>query len=59
VSLGGFLHEAGVRGEIQQTNFLLNDAVSNKGAKIIINRDPRDRVLKARPFLKVDGDPYR
>jgi hypothetical protein len=32
--------------------------VSAKGAKIIFNKDPRQRVLKVAPFLKVDGDPY-
>jgi uncharacterized protein len=42
----------------KQTNFLLNDAVSASGAKILINRDPRARVQKAAPFLKIDGDPY-
>ena len=29
-----------------------------KGAKIIFNRDPRQRVEKVAPFLTVDGDPY-
>jgi len=58
VSLGGFFTKLAFAVKYKQTNFLLNDAVSNKGAKIIINRDPRDRVLKAAPFLKVDGDPY-
>ena len=31
---------------------------SANGAKIIFNRDPRQRVQKVAPFLKVDGDPY-
>ncbi len=42
----------------KETNFLLNDAVSASGARILINRDPRKRVEKVAPFLKVDGDPY-
>jgi uncharacterized protein len=42
----------------KQTNFLLNDAASANGAKIIFNRDPRQAVQKVAPFLKVDGDPY-
>jgi uncharacterized membrane protein (UPF0182 family) len=42
----------------KQTNFLLNDAASAKGAKIIFDRDPRQRVAKVAPYLTVDGDPY-
>lgn len=42
----------------KETNFILNDVASAKGAKIIFNRDPRQRVQKVAPFLTVDGDPY-
>jgi uncharacterized protein len=42
----------------RETNFLLNNAASAKGAKIIFNRDPRQRVEKVAPYLTVDGDPY-
>ena len=42
----------------RETNFLLNNAASAKGAKIIFDRDPRQRVEKVAPFLTVDGDPY-
>ena len=42
----------------RETNFLLNDAASAKGAKIIFDRNPRQRVEKVAPFLTVDGDPY-
>ncbi len=58
VPLGGFFSRLAFALKYKQTNFLLNDAVSAKGAKIIFNRDPRERVLKVAPFLKVDGDPY-
>ncbi len=58
VSLGGFLTRLAFAVKYKQTNFLLNDAVSAKGAKIIINRDPRERILKVAPFLRADGDPY-
>jgi uncharacterized protein len=58
VSLGSFVHRVAFAMKYKQTNFLLNDAVSTKGAKIIFNRDPRERVLKVAPFLKADGDPY-
>ncbi|HEU5271421.1 MAG TPA: UPF0182 family protein [Jatrophihabitans sp.] len=42
----------------RETNFLLNNAASAQGAKIIFSRDPRQRVEKVAPFLTVDGDPY-
>jgi hypothetical protein len=42
----------------KETNFLLNNAVSASGAKIIFNRDPKTIVQKVAPFLTVDGDPY-
>jgi uncharacterized protein len=58
VSLGNFFTRLAFAVKYKETNFLLNDAVSGKGAKIIFVRDPRDRILKAAPFLKVDGDPY-
>ena len=58
VHLDNFFTRLAFAVKYKETNFLLNSAVSNKGAKIIFNRDPRDRVLKAAPFLKVDGDPY-
>ena len=44
--------------QYKETNFLLNDAVSASGAKIIFNRDPKLMVEKVAPFLTVDGDPY-
>ncbi len=42
----------------KQTNFLLNNAASAQGAKIIFDRDPRVMVQKVAPFLKIDSDPY-
>ncbi|HET7740191.1 MAG TPA: UPF0182 family protein, partial [Mycobacterium sp.] len=42
----------------KETNFLLNNAVSTSGAKIIFVRDPKARVGKIAPFLTVDGNPY-
>jgi uncharacterized protein len=58
VHLDNFFTRLAFAVKYKETNFLLNSAVSNKGARIIFNRDPRDRVLKVAPFLKVDGDPY-
>ncbi len=58
VSLGSFVNRLAFAAHYKETNFLLNNAVSAKGARIIFNRDPRVRVQKVAPFLKVDGDPY-
>ncbi|MCW2538825.1 MAG: conserved rane protein of unknown function [Frankiales bacterium] len=58
VSLGNFVNRLAYAVKYRQGNFVLNDAVSAKGAKVIYNRDPRERVQKVAPFLKVDGDPY-
>ncbi|WP_020667899.1 UPF0182 family protein [Amycolatopsis nigrescens] len=40
-----------------ERNILFSDAIS-EGSKIMYNRDPRERVGKVAPWLKVDGDPY-
>jgi uncharacterized membrane protein (UPF0182 family) len=58
VSLGSFFTRLAFAVHLKQTNFLLNDTVSAKGAKVIFNRDPRQMVQKVAPFLTVDGDPY-
>ncbi|MDP9093208.1 MAG: UPF0182 family protein, partial [Actinomycetota bacterium] len=58
VSLGSFFTRLAFAVHFKQTNFLLNSSVSAKGARIIFNRDPRERVQKVAPFLQVDGDPY-
>jgi uncharacterized membrane protein (UPF0182 family) len=58
VSLGSFLNRLAFAVNYKQTNFLLNNAVSSTGAKLIFNRDPRQRVEKVAPYLTVDGDPY-
>ena len=43
--------------KMQETNFLLSEAVNDK-SKVLYVRNPRDRVAKVAPFLKLDGDPY-
>jgi uncharacterized membrane protein (UPF0182 family) len=58
ISLGSLATKLAFAVKYKETNFLLNDAVSASGARILINRDPRERVKKVAPFLKVDGDPY-
>jgi uncharacterized protein len=58
ISLNSFFTKLAFAVNYKETNFLLNDAVSSSNAKIMIVRDPRERVAKAAPFLTVDGDPY-
>ena len=58
VSLSSLFTRLAFAVNYKQTNFLLNNAASASGAKIIFNRDPRVMVQKVAPFLKVDGDPY-
>ena len=58
VSLGNIFTRLAFAVKYKQPNFVLNDAASAKGAKIILNRDPRAAVQKVAPFLKIDGDPY-
>jgi len=58
VKLGNFVNRLAFAIKYRQPNFVLNDAVSAKGAKIIFDRDPRLRVQKVAPYLTVDSDPY-
>jgi hypothetical protein len=58
ISLGSVAHRLAFAVRYRELNFLLNDAVAAKGAKIIFNRDPRQRVLSVAPFLQVDRNPY-
>ena len=58
MSLGNVFNRAAYALKYGQLNFLLNDTAKAKGARIIYDRDPRQRVLKVAPFLKVDNDPY-
>lgn len=58
VSLGSLVNRLAFAVQYKQTNFLLNNAASAKGAKIIFNRDPRTMLQKVAPFLKVDSDPF-
>ncbi|WP_375481795.1 UPF0182 family protein [uncultured Jatrophihabitans sp.] len=58
VSLSSPLAKLAFATKYRETNFLLNDAVSAKGAKVILNRDPKALVQKIAPFLTLDGAPY-
>src|SRR3954468_11162331 len=58
VKLGNLFTRLAFAVKYKETNFLLNDAVSASGAKIVFVRDPKQRVEKVAPFLTVDGNPY-
>src|SRR3954471_24305658 len=57
VSIGSFFRQLTFAIYYRERNFLLSSAV-NDDSKVLYVRDPLDRVEKAAPFLKVDGDPY-
>ena len=58
VSLSSVFSRLAFAVHFKQTNFVLNNAASASGARVIFNRDPRQRVQKVAPFLTTDGDPY-
>ena len=58
IPLNNFLTKLSFAVKYKDTSFLLNDAVSAPGAKMIFIRDPRARLAKVAPFLTVDTDPY-
>jgi uncharacterized membrane protein (UPF0182 family) len=43
--------------QYRESNFLLSSVFNNK-SKLMYVREPRARVEKVAPFLKMDGDPY-
>jgi uncharacterized membrane protein (UPF0182 family) len=43
--------------KFREQNILLSDAV-NSDSRILYDRNPRERVQKAAPFLTLDGNPY-
>ncbi|GAA3714476.1 UPF0182 family protein [Microlunatus aurantiacus] len=57
VSVGSLWHRLLYAAKFADVNILLSDRV-NSDSKIIYDRTPRERVQKAAPWLKVDGDPY-
>ncbi len=58
VSLSSLVNRLAFAVHDRQLSFLLNDVATAPGARVIFDRDPRERVTKVAPFLKVDGDPY-
>ncbi|MGU3293656.1 UPF0182 family protein [Williamsia sp. M5A3_1d] len=57
VSLGNIFNRLAYSIKYTERNILLSGAI-NKNSKIIYNRDPRDRVKKAAPWLTVDSKTY-
>jgi uncharacterized protein len=58
VSLGNFFTRLAFAVHYKETNFVLNDAARASGSRVLFNRDPRELVQKAAPFLTIDSDPY-
>jgi uncharacterized membrane protein (UPF0182 family) len=57
VSLGNWLNRFMYSVKFGERNFLLSSEI-NKNSTILYNRDPRDRVKKAAPWLTVDSKTY-
>ena len=57
VNVGSLANRLAFAAYYRQRNILLSGAIKGD-SKILFVRDPADRVVKAAPFLKVDGDPY-
>lgn len=57
VSLGNWFNRFMYSVKFGERNFLLSSEI-NKNSKILYNRDPRDRVKKAAPWLTVDSKTY-
>jgi len=57
VPVGGFFDRLIFATQYSEANFLFSSEI-NSDSKILYNRDPRDRVKKAAPFLTVDTRPY-
>lgn len=57
VSVGSYWRRVLYAWQFKEFNFLISN-VFNENSQILYVRDPRDRVEKIAPFLKLDGDPY-
>ncbi|WP_076479878.1 UPF0182 family protein [Williamsia sterculiae] len=57
VSLGNWFNRLAYSVKYTERNILLSGAI-NRNSKILYNRDPRDRVKKAAPWLTVDSKTY-
>ncbi|HEY3894352.1 MAG TPA: UPF0182 family protein [Pseudonocardiaceae bacterium] len=57
VPLAGWARRLTFAAYYGERNILFNQGIGSQ-SKILYNRDPRQRVEKAAPWLTVDGDPY-
>jgi uncharacterized membrane protein (UPF0182 family) len=57
VPIGSLWHRILYAAKFADVNILLSSRV-NEASKVIYDRTPRERVMKAAPWLKVDGDAY-
>jgi uncharacterized membrane protein (UPF0182 family) len=57
VRIGNFFNRLVFSLKYKERNILFSSAISSN-SRILFDRDPRQRVQKVAPFLKVDGDPY-
>ncbi len=57
VQLSGPVRRLAYALKFREKNLLLSSAL-NKDSRIMYIRDPRERIAKVAPFLKLDGDPY-
>jgi uncharacterized membrane protein (UPF0182 family) len=57
VPIGSFFNRTLYALRFKEKNLLLSGSITSE-SRILYNRTPRERVQKAAPWLKVDGDPY-
>jgi uncharacterized protein len=57
VSVGSYWRRILYAWHFKETNFLISN-VFNQNSQVLYVRDPRERVQKIAPFLRLDGDPY-
>jgi uncharacterized membrane protein (UPF0182 family) len=57
VEIGSYSRRMLYAAHLRESNFLLS-SVFNDNSRLMYVREPRERVQKIAPFLKMDGDPY-
>jgi len=57
IGMGSFFRKLVFAYHFRDINLLISGLIQGQ-SKILINRDIQDRVRKAAPFLRYDGDPY-
>jgi uncharacterized protein len=57
IAVGSYARRLLYAAHLRQANFLLS-SVFNDDSRVLLVRQPRERVEKVAPFLSIDGDPY-